>query len=231
MRSVVATSLSVESDASGLSAVVKTGARAARLCALLVETGLTPAAQMPRPKVAQLPTPVVRELMQLYCRLGGLLEDPALRPGKWDLAFDGSLMVELDEELHFNRYRAATLGTSWSVRLPWADAYRLYCEEHEARCVSAGSWGQRWTNESAARMFSGGPEGDFDRGGAPRWKQRALYDALKDTVVLLDGAPALARVATHERIGEVSLGAVLDGLERVDPSAVRALVEARACSA
>jgi hypothetical protein len=54
------------------------------------------------------------ELHALYRRLGGLLATPTWRPGGWDLVFGGSLVVELDEELHFNRYRALTLNSSWA---------------------------------------------------------------------------------------------------------------------
>ena len=44
-------------------------------------------------------------IKELYRRLGGPLDSPTLRPGGWDLAFSGELVVELDEELHFNQYR------------------------------------------------------------------------------------------------------------------------------
>jgi hypothetical protein len=43
-------------------------------------------------------------------------------------------------------------------------------------------------------MFSGGAAGDLDGEGAPRWKQRALYDAIKDTAPAALGV-ALARVS------------------------------------
>jgi hypothetical protein len=82
-----------------------------------------------------------------------------------------SLVVELDEQLHFDRYRAATLNTSWSEDLPWTDACRAYCPEHEARCLRDGCSQQRWTNASCARYFSGGLTGDL-QAGVPRWKRR-----------------------------------------------------------
>lgn len=52
------------------------------------------------------------ELLHLYRSLGGAQERPDLRSGLWDLVFAGPFLVELDEELHFNRYRAATLAAS-----------------------------------------------------------------------------------------------------------------------
>jgi hypothetical protein len=43
---------------------------------------------------------------------------PPLRPGAWDLVFADGLVVELDEELHFNRYRAQSLQNEWATDLP-----------------------------------------------------------------------------------------------------------------
>ena len=125
------------------------------------------------------------------------------RPGGWDPPFAGGLLLELDEELHFNRYRAATLHAWWEGALPWHSDYAQHCIAHEDACLSAGAWGKLWTNDSTARMFSGGLASDLDRDGAPRWKQPALYDALKDTAPLLPAGIRLARVATHNRVDGV----------------------------
>ncbi len=89
------------------------------------------------------------DVLALYRSLGGRLDRPALRPGAWDRALVGGDVVELDEELHFNRYRARTLEWSWSRGLPWRDAHLAMCRAHESKCVSAGSWGKRWTNPSS----------------------------------------------------------------------------------
>lgn len=163
------------------------------------------------------------EVHELYRRLDGGQERPTFRPGPWDLRFSG-LIVELDEELHFNRYRAQTLETSWSRDLPWAETYRAQCARYEPECLRAGRWGKRWTNASAARMFEGGPAGDLEGAGAPRWKQRALYDAIKDTAV---GDVTLARVSVWDALecGRL-LGEVLDGVA-VEPREVLDHVEQR----
>jgi len=151
---------------------------------------------------------------------------PSFRPGAWDLFFDDDLIVELDEELHFNRYRATTLGASWEAGLPWNGPYKAHCANHEHECVQAGCWGKRWTNPSTARMFSGGTVGDLDSAGAPRWKQRALYDAIKDLLPIVNGGH-LARVATHDIVNGISLGSMLDGIKPIDPAGIRALVQKR----
>lgn len=41
------------------------------------------------------------------------------------------VVIELDEEQHFNHYRAATLRFSWAEELPWTSAYRDYSRLHE----------------------------------------------------------------------------------------------------
>jgi hypothetical protein len=56
-------------------------------------------------------------------------------------------------------------------------------------------------------MFSGGPPGDLDGAGAPRWKQRALYDAMKDTARSAGaGAAVLARVSVWDPVAGATLG-------------------------
>jgi hypothetical protein len=207
-----------------------TGKRAAALAKALQVTGLTPvapAAAPPRPSPPDLPDAVRTELLGLYRQLGGTAPTPLLRPGSWDLAFTDGLVVELDEELHFNRYRAATLAASWEVGLPWTKTYLSHCAQHEHECWDAGRWGSRWTNPSAAKAFTGGPAGQLDDGGAPRWKQRAIYDALKDTVKLVEAEVRLARVATHDTIDGTQLGDMLAGKQPTDPAAIRQLVDSR----
>jgi hypothetical protein len=136
-------------------------------------------------------------------------------------------VVELDEELHFNRYRLRSLDAPWSSGLPWREAYRAQCAAHEPACLRKGLSQGRWTNASSARMFAGGAPGDLSDGaGSPRWKQRALYDAMKDA------APALrivgvSRVSVHDVVGGVRLEDVLRGRVAVSPERIRHLVECR----
>lgn len=208
--------------------MVRTGARASVLNGILELAGYSESTAPASPQLSSLPIPVAEELLELYRRLGGVLREPVLRPGGWDLAFSGHLVVELDEELHFNRYRAMTLECSWAEHLPWSPDYRQYCEERENSCTSAGSWGKRWTNPSCQRMFgeAGAPK-DLSGLGAPRWKQRALYDAIKDAAAYVNSEMRLTRVSVYDQVGGIALGDVLEGAARVDPLAVKELVEAR----
>ena len=209
--------------------VVRTGKRAQALAVLLTEAGLPVADERPPAPRSEALSPEMREdVLDLYRSLGGRPGRP-LRPGAWDLALTGGDVVELDEELHFNRYRAATLERSWSRQLPWRDAYVAMCRKHEAECASAGSWGMRWTNASCEAAFGiAGAAGDLDSpGGAPRWKQRALYDAVKDAYAATRTRPRLIRLAVHDDVGGTPLGAVLRGTAQAAPEAVRELVRRR----
>lgn len=169
--------------------------------------------------------------MELYQVLGGKEPVRALRPGAWDLAFADGLVVELDEELHFNQYRLRTLQAPWSVRLPWHDAYLDLCDRHERACLDAGKWGKRWTSPSCESMF--GPPGEagvLEGAGAPRWKQRALYDAIKDVTALTSNALHLVRLSVWDTIGDVRLGDALSGSAPIDDERLRELVAQRTTS-
>ena len=72
------------------------------------------------------------EIVDVYRQLGGL--DPVpLQAGPWDMSFNG-LVVEYDEEQHFNRYRAATLNQESTCQLPWHAAYLGFSSTYEDDC-------------------------------------------------------------------------------------------------
>lgn len=203
--------------------MARAGKRALALRAVLADARLTPlTTRLARPTGAE----HREELLALYSELGGLIETPVWRPGGWDLIFEGQLVVELDEQLHFNRYRALTLRSSWSAALPWTGPYLKYCADHEDRCLRDGRGQQRWTNASCSRNFSGGLPGDL-KAGAPRWKQRAFYDAIKDTTPTTTLGIAIARVAIYDLVTGVPLDDILEGRVSAEPSDVLELVRAR----
>jgi hypothetical protein len=166
--------------------------------------------------------PNAPDIRSLYDLLEGHPDHfDGIRPGGWDLAFntpDGLLLLELDEEQHFNRYRALTLGATADLGLPWTLAYQAHSRDHEHRLLPGWGTGQRWTNPSAARFF-GSPStpGDFTGVGAPRWRQRAFYDATKDTLT----GRRLARISVHDIV--ITGSAVETLLRHPDPTAATGL--------
>lgn len=119
---------------------------------------------------------------EVYRQLGGRLDSFPLRLRRWDMEVDG-VAVELDEELHFNRYRAVTLEAPAYrdlATVPTAQ-YLGFCQEYESRCLAAGRYGRRWTTPTSEVQFGHpAPHGDLFGNGAPRWRQRAFYDFVKD---------------------------------------------------
>lgn len=154
------------------------------------------------------------EVMRIYIELGGIRSDIPLNLRSWDLEAD-DIAIELDEDLHFNRYRALTLESTIYARLssfPLAE-YKRYCVDHELNCISAGSYGGKWTNPSCESQFGqASANGDFSGNGSPRWKQRAFYDYVKDLTPLLYGLP-LSRVSIWDPLiisgKEIELGEAL----------------------
>ncbi|WP_199203521.1 hypothetical protein [Mycobacterium sp. shizuoka-1] len=212
--------------------MVRTGARAAALQQLLFRAGLQPAAiAPPSPRLDELSTEAQSAVIAVYDVLGGLQPMQALRPGAWDLSFDGGLVIELDEELHFNRYRITTLQPAVSTKLPWRDAYLDFCTRYEAHCLQVGRWGKRWTSPSCEAMFGpAGETGALQEAGAPRWKQRALYDAIKDIAASDSQTWRLARLSVWDNVGGIRLGDALSEGAPIDVSLLRALVTRRATS-
>jgi hypothetical protein len=170
------------------------------LCAILRDAGhavLSKQLPISPPRLQDLPHAAKEEVMGVYRALGGLQDAPVLRPGSWDLLVDG-ILVELDEQLHFNRYRAATLDCSSYGRLPRFPLapYREFCVTKERECLRPGQAQGRWMNASTEKHFGpSSPRGDLSGNGSSRWKQRALYDLMKDLSQLnADFVPA-ARIA------------------------------------
>ena len=202
--------------------MVATGARIRALATLLADAGWQPVTPPRLPRLADLPDSQQGRVRSLYDLLGGAGgQFDRIRPGGWDLAFDtpsGPVLVELDEEQHFNRYRAQTLTATIGLGLPWTPAYQGYCRDHEKRLLPGWGTGQRWTNPSAARFFGQpDPPGDFTGVGAPRWRQRAFYDAVKDVLT----GRRLARISVHDSLDTSTVEALL---RRPDTSEVPALL-------
>jgi hypothetical protein len=138
-------------------------------------------------------SPLCDGVESVYQALGGILASFPLNLRSWDIEFNAEA-VELDEELHFNRYRTATLRSEAYSRLPEFPlyTYKDYCVQHEGRCLQAGSYGRKWTNPSCEKQFGkANTPKDLSGNGAPRWKQRAFYDFVKDLSPLVINVPVI----------------------------------------
>ena len=206
--------------------MVVTGRRVAALREILAGSVYEEATvRPPAPRLEHFPDALRSNILALYHELGGILDEPLLRPGTWDVPLKGGLVLELDEEQHFTRYRTVTLDAPWAADLPWARVYQQYAER--AGDAHGGTGGGRWTSAAAEKQFGiADPEGAFILQGAPRWKQRALYDAMKDAAAAA-GLVRLARISVYDMVGSVSIGRVLYGRSTVSANAIAELIRAR----
>ncbi|MDT0195709.1 hypothetical protein Q9R30_10110 [Arthrobacter sp. AB6] len=178
--------------------------------------------------MTEIPSYAQQEIIHIYRALGGVLDFPTLAPGDWDFAFGDGLLIELDEDLHFNRYRALTLDVSWVQRLPWAGDYRRHCLAGEEMCWKAGRLGGKWTSPSTVKMLGpGDPPGTFTSRGSPRWKQRALYDAVKDAFAVHSDRHRLARISIHDVISGVRVNDFLLGKQSLPERALLEFLDVR----
>lgn len=157
---------------------------------------------------------IMNEVVRTYNKLGGILDVPPLSFGKWDICLDG-FIVELDEEQHFNRYRAVTLESYLYHVEKGFDIvnYAKYCVDYENNCLKKSSWGKYWTSPSTEKQFGlPGIKGDLENIGSPRWRQRAFYDYLRDAFAIIYRTP-LVRISIYDKIiakGQIkSVGTIL----------------------
>lgn len=184
-------------------------------------------ALVPWATIGDLPASAADMLMVIFRELGGVPVAPKLAPKHWDMQADG-VLIEFDEALHFNRYRDLTLETPWSHHLPWAEAYGHLAESMEGMCLRDGGYGGKWANKYSDKMFGGSDDpGVLGPLGPSRWKQRAIYDALKDAYALYSPGVALARVSIHDEIGGLNVNKATKNGILLDPTSLRAFVQAR----
>ena len=172
--------------------------------------------------------PLHKSVYETYRVLGGIQDAPTIRPGNWDIEFDG-VAVELDEQLHFNEYRALTLQSDLYTRLSAfpLGAYRKFCNEHQPDCIRAGSHGNRWTNSGSEAQFGpAGPLGQLAGCGAPRWKQRAFYDFVKDAAGLVSSVRVVRLSIWEPVVWGGNSGTIQDLIDHPGTDGARTLAEA-----
>jgi hypothetical protein len=97
-----------------------------------------------------------------------------------------------------------------------------------SRAVSPQATGGSGGRPSRARRCSAAdPPGILGVSGAARWKQRALYDVIKDAFALSGTSVRLVRLATYDHVDGVEVGAALRGHAALDLRALAALVKRR----
>ena len=130
------------------------------------------------------------EVESMYKQLGGILGEPPLTFGSWDISTP-EFILELDEENHFNRYRLQTLNSNVYQMINGfrLDEYMRFCTLYESGCRKHGGF---WKNNSSEKLFvKSDDNGCLDGAGSSRWRQRAFYDFLRDVTGLIMEIPVI----------------------------------------
>jgi len=122
--------------------------------------------------------------LETYQSLGGKEDFPEIKFTAPFMEF-GRFCVLLDEHIHFNRYRAKTLRSSFYENLSSFPLmkYKSYSRKYEVECLKTGTSNPAWTNKEAERHF--GPSqssGDLGLSGSSGWKLTAFNDYAIDLI-------------------------------------------------
>jgi hypothetical protein len=176
---------------------------------------------------------LVNEVNRIYFKLGGILGESPLSFGKWDICL-GEFIVELNEEQHFNRYRAITLSSYIYHLERGFDVfdYGKFCQEYEFESLKKSTWGKYWTSLSAERQFgNAGVKRDLEILGFPRWKQRAFYDYLRDVFAMIYRIRVI-RLSIYDKIiinsRIESIGSILLEMKSTDLNEIVNFIEEKA---
>lgn len=122
--------------------------------------------------------------LECYKSLGGKADFPEIKYHVPFMEF-GRFSVLLDEDIHFNKYRAKTLRSPFYESLSSFPLmkYKSYSRKYETECLKAGTSNPAWTNQEAERHF--GPSqssGDLGLSGSSGWKLIAFKDYAVDLI-------------------------------------------------
>ncbi len=162
------------------------------------------------------------EIYRVYKSLGGLLDEPPFNVGDWDINLE-KVIIECDEENHFNRYRLKTLESPiYNSDINFnIQKYKKYCKGYEKKCRTDGQYG---SSPSSQKQF-GECELDKDMTASDysRWKQRAFYDYLRDVYSKITGIPVI-RISIYD---DFKYNAVRQLLDEANTAKIRDLVRSR----
>lgn len=155
----------------------------------------------------------------------------AAEPNGWDMVLHDGTIIEFDESQHFNRYRHATL-VRCGLDFPWTEAYKYYCKQYESIAKASGNArsGKRspkLDGLSVAEMQFGVASGRGGDGNPPRWKQRAVYDMMRDFATACVPGRRLARLSAYDDVAGVRLGPALAEPNTIDVAALHRLIASR----
>jgi hypothetical protein len=130
---------------------------------------------------SKLKPPFDQYFYEIYKDLGG--HGPAATLSfEYHLLGNPGVLISLDEELQFHRYRLETLKhTFYETHSNFSVSdYKRFAHNHEKDALKKGLQNGFWSHKEAEKHFGNSSEpGDFYANGSPGWK----WEALKATVL------------------------------------------------
>lgn len=111
-------------------------------------------------------------------------------------------IIELDEQLYFNRYRLKTFRANLYQQMDTfpVDKYKRFCRTYEKECIKSGLQEGIWSSyESEIHFGKPSEPGDFFANGSPGWKWIAFRELLKDLFAIVHQYK-LIRISIYENL-------------------------------
>ena len=141
----------------------------------------------------------LKEIFQDLNGNGGL---PLLEKLKFDFKL-GRHFILWDDEVHFQRYRLATLRSDLysEMNFSFSESYKRLCRTYEKEAQKSGMHARIWNGPPIAQSVFGNPSdlGDLTGNGATGWKLLAYNDAQIDLQSRIHGYK-LIRLCPYETL-------------------------------
>jgi hypothetical protein len=141
------------------------------------------------------------ELKTTFYELGGVGEEMPFHLPPVDIEVAG-VLIQIDDELSFNRYRNITLRSNVYKKYSEArvENYKRFCRQYEKECLKAGVRKGIWSNHLSENYFGASSDpGDFFGKGSSGWKFKAFQDYLQDFAAFVTHKKIL-RISTFENL-------------------------------
>ncbi|HEX8546244.1 MAG TPA: hypothetical protein VF691_04735 [Cytophagaceae bacterium] len=145
---------------------------------------------------------VEEEILNIYKSLGGIQSLPNLPFLQEHIIIEPNILLILDDERKFNRYRASTLKATVYSQIKHfpLEKYKSFCRTYENQCLKSASHAAAWTNREAEKSYGKAAEfGDLDANGSPLWKEIAMHDFILDHLPLISDYQLL-RISVWDNI-------------------------------
>lgn len=143
------------------------------------------------------------EIIEVFELLGGKTNIPQWQMTKPVFYFE-NLIICLDDEISFNRYRKITLQSDIykhsKVKFNVSN-YLRYCRTKEAECLKAARSNNVWNDKILESVFGeSDPPGQLYDRGSNVWKQRAFNDFMIDCLPIFYKNFVIMRISVWDEI-------------------------------